>query len=76
MFTVVETQPTTWWQTGQWHDCKHKNPNVGCLHLSVQLYPKYPAGQSSEWTKDDKYQLKKNCKRSAKNNGMYKFFFT
>lgn len=48
---MVETQPTTWWQTGQSHDCKHKIPNVGGLHFSVQFFPKYPAGQSSQWKK-------------------------
>lgn len=46
LLTAVEMQPTIWWQTGQSHVSKHKSPNVGCLHLSAQLFPKYPAGQS------------------------------
>lgn len=58
-FSVVEMQPTIWWQTGQSHVSEHKTPKVGCLHVSVQLIPKVPAGHSSEWKKDhDKIEYK------------------
>lgn len=67
MFTVVDTQPTIWWHTGQSHVSKHNNPKVGCLHLSVQFFPLYPAGQSSEWNKNMiNFNSNKNCKCSLK----------
>lgn len=42
-------------QTGQSHDCKHKHPKDlhVRLHLSVQLFPKYPVGQTSERKKKE-----------------------
>lgn len=43
---AVDMQPSIWWQTGHSHVSEHNNPNAGCSHLSVQLFPKYPAGQS------------------------------
>lgn len=64
VFTAFEMQPIIWWQSEQSHISEHKIPNVGCIHLSVQLFPKYPAGQSKQWkNKTIKIYLKSNKNR-------------
>lgn len=63
--------PNTWWQNEQLHISLQALPYDGRTHLSVQSFPKYPAGQSKISMHHYKKKTKKTPKQKTKKQQQY-----